>query len=429
MANSLKDKLAANAAIKGNGLDALLGNNPMDAMRVDDRRVQDIALNKLHPFEGHTFLVVKNSDYDSMVDSIRNSGVTVPLIVRPHPTIAGDFEIIAGHRRFSASTDAGLREVPCLVTNIDNLTASKIMVETNIQRPEWLPSEKARSFKLWTDTVKTEQNIKLGRRTYDSADDPVLGRASEVACKRFGISARMLDMYIKLNDCSDAVLSLCDAGRMTVTAAYQLSFLRDEQQAEVAGKMAADPSMTLNEVDAKAIRYTYEGRPMETPAASAEESPQASESVPEEVRDNELSSGGYPEGYEPSGGGSHDASHDAGPVETVGYDYPDRTDAGTNAEAEKGFTNAADAAADDTAVTTQPAVVKPQERLSWATIDGKAKTAPSKGVRVTFVFDEPEILGGNEDEVRQRLNEVVRSGNKELLMALAETLYDAMIGE
>ena len=111
MANSLKDKLAANAAIKGNGLDALLGNNPMDAMRVDDRRVQDIALNKLHPFEGHTFLVVKNSDYDSMVDSIRNSGVTVPLIVRPHPTIAGDFEIIAGHRRFSASTDAGLREV------------------------------------------------------------------------------------------------------------------------------------------------------------------------------------------------------------------------------------------------------------------------------------------------------------------------------
>lgn len=422
MANSLKDKLAANAAIKGNGLDALLGNNPMDAMRVDDRRVQDIALNKLHPFEGHTFLVVKNSDYDSMVDSIRNSGVTVPLIVRPHPTIAGDFEIIAGHRRFSASTDAGLREVPCLVTNIDNLTASKIMVETNIQRPEWLPSEKARSFKLWTDTVKTEQNIKMGRRTNDSADDPVLGRASEVACKRFGISARMLDMYIKLNDCSDAVLSLCDAGRMTVTAAYQLSFLTDEQQAEVSDKMAADPSMALNDADAKAIRYTYEGRPTEMPAAPAEESPQASESVPEEVRDNELSSGGYPEGYEPSGGGSHDASHDAGPVETVGYDYPDT-------EVEEGSTNAPDAVADDTAATTQPAVVKPQERLSWATIDGKAKTAPSKGVRVTFVFDEPEILGGNEDEVRQRLNEVVRSGNKELLMALAETLYDAMIGE
>lgn len=422
MANSLKDKLAANAAIKGNGLDALLGNNPMDAMRVDDRRVQDIALNKLHPFEGHTFLVVKNSDYASMVDSIRNSGVTVPLIVRPHPTIAGDFEIIAGHRRFSASTDAGLREVPCLVTNIDNLTASKIMVETNIQRPEWLPSEKARSFKLWTDTVKTEQNIKLGRRTNDSADDPVLGRASEVACKRFGISARMLDMYIKLNGCSDAVLSLCDAGRMTVTAAYQLSFLTDEQQAEVADKMAADTSMTLNEVDAKAIRYTYEGRPMEMPAASTEDRPQASEPVPDEVRDNELSSGDYPEGYEPSGGGSHDASHDAGPVETVGYDYPDT-------EVEEGSTNAPDAVADDTAAATQPAVVRPQKRLSWATIDGKAKTAPSKGVRVTFVFDEPEILGGNENEVRQRLNEVVRSGNKELLMALAETLYDAMIGE
>lgn len=425
MANSLKDKLAANAAIKGNGLDALLGNNPMDAMRVDDRRVQDIALNKLHPFEGHTFLVVKNSDYDSMVDSIRNSGVTVPLIVRPHPTIAGDFEIIAGHRRFSASTDAGLREVPCLVTNIDNLTASKIMVETNIQRPEWLPSEKARSFKLWTETVKTEQNIKLGRRTNDSADDPVTGRASEVACKRFGLSARMLDMYIKLNDCSDAVLALCDAGRMTVTAAYQLSFLTDEQQAEVADKMAADPSMTLNEVESKAIRYTYEGRPTETPAAPAEDESQTSEPVPEEVRDNELSSGGYPEGYEPSGNGSHDPSRNAGPVETVGCEYPDTADA----EAVEGPVSAAEGLGDDTAATTQPAVVKPQERLSWATIDGKVKTSPSKGVRITFVFDEPEILYGNEDEVRQRLNEVVRSGNKDLLMSLAETLYDAMIGE
>lgn len=125
MANSLKDKLAANAAIKGNGLDALLGKNPMDAMRVDDRRVQDIALSKLHPFNGHTFRVVKNSDYDSMVDSVRNSGVSVPLIVRPHPALAGDFEIIAGHRRFSAASDVGLKEVPCLVTNIDNMTASK----------------------------------------------------------------------------------------------------------------------------------------------------------------------------------------------------------------------------------------------------------------------------------------------------------------
>ena len=157
MANSLKDKLAANAAIKGNGLDALLGKNPMDAMRVDDRRVQDIALSKLHPFNGHTFRVVKNSDYDSMVDSVRNSGVSVPLIVRPHPALAGDFEIIAGHRRFSAASDVGLKEVPCLVTNIDNMTASKIMVETNIQRPEWLPSEKSRH--SHSSRITERQNI------------------------------------------------------------------------------------------------------------------------------------------------------------------------------------------------------------------------------------------------------------------------------
>lgn len=414
MANSLKDKLAANAAIKGNGLDALLGNNPMDAMRVDDRRVQDIALNKLHPFEGHTFLVVKNSDYDSMVDSIRNSGVTVPLIVRPHPTIAGDFEIIAGHRRFSASTDAGLREVPCLVTNIDNLTASKIMVETNIQRPEWLPSEKAKSFKLWTDTVRQEQNIKAGRRSTEENDASVQGRTSAVACKRFGISARMLDMYIKLNDCTEDVLSLCDAGRMTVTAAYQLSFLSAEQQNEVAGQMASEPERTLNEDAAKSIRYAYEGRPLETSADADEGARQAPAPVSEEIRDFELSAGGYPEGCEPTGGGVQDTSRDVNTaVDDAAFSVMDASEESNDAGgAGKGV--------------EKPAIAKPQERLSWTTIDGKAKTSPCKGIRVTFVFDEPDFLSGEEGEVRQRLNEVIRSGNKALLLALSGTLYDAI---
>lgn len=416
MANSLKDKLAANAAIKGNGLDALLGKNPMDAMRVDDRRVQDIALSKLHPFNGHTFRVVKNSDYDSMVDSVRNSGVSVPLIVRPHPALAGDFEIIAGHRRFSAASDVGLKEVPCLVTNIDNMTASKIMVETNIQRPEWLPSEKAKSFKLWTDAVRQEQNIKAGRRSTDENDASVQGRTSAVACKRFGISARMLDMYIKLNDCTEDVLSLCDAGRMTVTAAYQLSFLPVEQQNEVAGQMASEPERTLNEDSAKSIRYAYEGRPLETSAEADEGARQAPAPVPEEIRDFELSVGGYPEGCEPSGGVSHDASTDtdtavgdaAISAMTAPEESNDTVGVGVGGEA-------------------NPSIAKPQERLSWTTIDGKAKTSPREGIRVTFVFDETEVFGGDDDEMRQRINEVIRSGNKELLTALADTLHDALL--
>ena len=194
--------------------------------------------------------------------------------------------------------------------DIDNMTASKIMVETNIQRPEWLPSEKAKSFKLWTDAVRQEQNIKAGRRSTEENDASVQGRTSAVACKRFGISARMLDMYIKLNDCAEDVLSLCDAGRMTVTAAYQLSFLPVEQQNEVAGQMASEPERTLNEDAAKSIRYAYEGRPLETSAEADEGAHQAPAPVPEEIRDFELSVGGYPEGCEPSGGVSHDASTD-----------------------------------------------------------------------------------------------------------------------
>lgn len=75
----------------------------------------------------------------------------------------------------------------------------------------------------------------------------------------------------------------------------------------------------------------------------------------------------------------------------------------------------------------KPFIAKPQERLSWTTIDGKAKTSPREGIRVTFVFDETEVFGGDDDEIRQRINEVIRSENKELLTALADTLHDALL--
>ena len=180
--------------------------------------------------------------------------------------------------------------------------------------------------------------------------------------------------------------------------------------------MASEPERTLNEDAAKSIRYAYEGRPLETSAEADEGARQAPAPVPEEIRDFELSVGGYPEGCEPSGGVSHDASTDtdtavgdaAISAMTASEESNDTVGVGVGGEA-------------------KPSIAKPQERLSWTTIDGKAKTSPREGIRVTFVFDETEVFGGDDDEIRQRINEVIRSGNKELLTALADTLHDALL--
>lgn len=163
MASSLKNRMAANAAIRDNGLGSLLGNAV--AQNMDDKDIREIPLEKLHPFSAHTFKVIRNEDYASVVDSIKDHGVIIPLVVRPHPTIQGDYEIIAGHRRCTDSRDAGLSTVPCLILKIGDAEARKDMIESNIQRPEWLPSEKARSYKLWMDTIREESGIRAGRPT------------------------------------------------------------------------------------------------------------------------------------------------------------------------------------------------------------------------------------------------------------------------
>lgn len=194
-----------------------------------------VAISHLHDFAEHTFKVNEDSpDYKSLMESIRANGIREPLLVRPHPTIAGDYEIIAGHRRKKIAETIGLESVPCHVEMVNDYEATILMGETNIQRPDWLPSEKARTYKIHLDALKKETGIKAGRPV--GTEENNCGNSChnyklrDIAAQRWGVSPKSFDMYIKLNDLLADLLDLTDEGRIATVAAYQLSFLSDDQQ-------------------------------------------------------------------------------------------------------------------------------------------------------------------------------------------------------
>lgn len=194
--------------------------------------VQQIPLELLHEFSNHTFRVREDApDYLALKDSITENGIKSPLLVRRHSQIPGEYEIIAGHRRLRIARQLGMATVPCLVSVLSDEDATEQMIETNIQRPDWLPSEKAQSYKAHLDAVKNRTGITERQRTDLTAGNscPQL-RNRDITAARMGISAKQLEMYVKLNDLLPGLLDMTDNGRIAAVAAYQIAFLPADQQ-------------------------------------------------------------------------------------------------------------------------------------------------------------------------------------------------------
>ncbi len=156
---TLQERMAANAAVP-NGLDIILGG----ALPGQDR-VQQIPADRLHPKANHSFQIRQDTEYFAALrESIRANGIKMPLLVRPHPERAGDYEIIAGHTRWTAARLEGLSSLPCIVQQLSDAQADRLMAETNIQRPDWMPSERAHTFKIWLEAVRKESGITQGQR-------------------------------------------------------------------------------------------------------------------------------------------------------------------------------------------------------------------------------------------------------------------------
>lgn len=196
-------------------------------MTTKTETVTNIALEKLVPFRDHPFQVRDDEQMQMITESIRSVGVLVPAIARPLEN--GTYELIAGHRRKQACELAGLSTLPVIVRDVDRDTATVMMVDSNFQREEILPSERAKAYKMKLEAIKRQ-----GART-DLTSDRV-GQKSERKSSRDLIaenspdSSSQIQRYLRLNELKPELLKMVDEGKIALTPAAELSFLSKEEQ-------------------------------------------------------------------------------------------------------------------------------------------------------------------------------------------------------
>ena len=196
-------------------------------MTTKTETVANIALEKLVPFRDHPFQVRDDEQMQMITESICSVGVLVPAIARPLEN--GTYELIAGHRRKHACELAGLSTLPVIVRDVDRDTATVMMVDSNFQREEILPSERAKAYKMKLEAIKRQ-----GART-DLTSDQV-GQKSERKTSRDLIaenspdSSSQIQRYLRLNELNPELLQMADDGKIALTPAAELSFLSKEEQ-------------------------------------------------------------------------------------------------------------------------------------------------------------------------------------------------------
>ena len=205
------------------GNDASAGN----AGAVNGDTVVDIPLDELHPFRNHPFKVRDDADMEKTVESIQELGVLQPAIVRPDSD--GGYEILSGHRRHHACEIAGLQTLPCIVRDLDDDAATILMVDSNLQREEILPSERAWAFKMKLDAMKHQGE----RRDLTSSQIGTKLRSDAVMADEVGVSRNQIARYIRLTNLDPELLQLVDDKLMGFNPAYELSFLNPEQQKDL----------------------------------------------------------------------------------------------------------------------------------------------------------------------------------------------------
>ncbi|MBD5456264.1 MAG: ParB/RepB/Spo0J family partition protein [Lachnospiraceae bacterium] len=203
------------AKVKIDSFDSLFGGGEPQG-----EQVRKIPLSELHTFRGHPFRVLEDEKMQETVESVRKYGILVPGIVRPYPE--GGYEVVAGHRRWKACELAGLKEMPMIVRELNDDEATIIMVDTNIQREDILPSEKAKAYKMKYEAMK-HQGSRGDKHTADE-----VGEAA-------GESGRTVQRYIRLAELTEELLGYVDENKLPMVAGEKLSYLKEEEQGWVEG--------------------------------------------------------------------------------------------------------------------------------------------------------------------------------------------------
>ena len=187
-------------------------------------QVQQIPIAELHPFTNHPFKVLDDESMQRTVESVEQYGVLSPLIARPRPE--GSYEIISGHRRQHAAQLAGLDTLPVIVRQMDDNAAVLLMVDSNLQRENILPSERAFAYKMKLEALK-----KQGARS-DLTSRQLVGKfeTADVVGKESGESGRQVQRFIRLTNLIPELLDMVDEKKIAFNPAVELSYLDEAQQ-------------------------------------------------------------------------------------------------------------------------------------------------------------------------------------------------------
>ena len=227
--------------------------NRADAQR---ERVQEIPLDQLKPFKNHPFKVRDDQRMLDTVDSIREYGVLVPAIARPDPE--GGYELISGHRRKRGCEMAGLQTMPVIIRNLDDDAAVLVMVDSNIQREELLPSERAFAYKMKLDAIERVKgrSKKVGQVVPDFQGK----RSTEIVADGTGESYKQVQRYIRLTELIPELLDMVDERKLAFNPAVEVSYLkRDEQRMLLEAMDAEQTTPSLSQAQ-RLKKFSQEGR-------------------------------------------------------------------------------------------------------------------------------------------------------------------------
>ncbi len=219
--------------------------------------VKNISLFDITDFPNHPFKVRMDAKMVETIESVREHGVLLPALVREKPT--GGYEMISGHRRKMASELAGFENMPCIVRNLNDDEAVIVMVDSNLQREEILPSEKAFAYKMKLEAMKRQ-----GKRT-DLTSEPVARKlkgkeSAEILGEQVGESKDTIRRYIRLTELIPEILEMVDEKKIAMRPAVELSYLPKEEQEILYDTMESEACTPSHAQAIKIRKFSAEGR-------------------------------------------------------------------------------------------------------------------------------------------------------------------------
>lgn len=191
-----------------------------------------IKLEDLEPFKDHPYKVIENDSMTELTESIGEHGILNPLLVRPLEGAEGKYEIISGHRRYAAAQKLGMKKVPCTVHFIDRDAATVMMVDSNCQRTELLPSEKAKAYKMKVEALSHQG--KTSGPVVPKSDD---ARTTAEVGAQYGDGYKTVQRYIRLTYLVPELLQYVDDGKIGMRPAVEMSYLDEEVQRDIVDRI------------------------------------------------------------------------------------------------------------------------------------------------------------------------------------------------